>query len=338
MTGRIIPTARTGTTMTKTPADLSGWDVHTHLVPDGLIDAARKARFDMAVGNGKLQVCGHGVPLTPISDAGKLIERIQTDRLDGAVVSIPPPLFRPDLATGHARDYSVFVNDALRTVCAPQSAKLRPLAYLPIENPSLCLELAKDLNDAWVGVVIGTELGGLLYSSNLYEPVWQLLAERQLAVFLHPGSSPDERLKQFYLSNLLGNPHETTIAAAHLIFSGVLQRHPDLNFILAHGGGTIGALTGRWQQGSDTDRPGIEPLSLSPRDAVKRFYVDSLVHAPGYLDHLIGLLGAERILLGSDWPFPMGAASADHDIGHLSDELKHAIRKTNAEKAFHNRL
>ena len=95
---------------------------------------------------------------------------------------------------------------------------------------------------------------------------------------------------------------------------------------------------GRWQLGVETRRPGIAPLALEPRDAVRRFYVDSLVHSPAWLAAIIEIIGADRVLLGSDWPFPMGAASADHDLGALPSALRLQIRKTNAEQAFGKRL
>src|SRR6266568_9262397 len=107
MTARIIRSDRPGTRMTKTPADLGGWDVHTHLIPPALVAAvADNAVFGMSTTGTELRVCSHGVPLHPISEAGRLVERIATDGLDGAIVSVPPPLFRPDLGTADRRDYA----------------------------------------------------------------------------------------------------------------------------------------------------------------------------------------------------------------------------------------
>jgi aminocarboxymuconate-semialdehyde decarboxylase len=117
-----------------------------------------------------------------------------------------------------------------------------------------------------------------------------------------------------------------------------MQRFPDLNIILAHGGGCVAALCGRWQRGVTTNRPGIPALELSPIEAVRRFYVDSLVHSAAFLDTIIKTIGENRVLLGSDWPFPMGAPNADHDLGHLDAVLRRRIRKTNAEEAFGARL
>jgi aminocarboxymuconate-semialdehyde decarboxylase len=324
--------------MTKTPADLGGWDVHSHLIPDGVIKAADTGAYGMAHDEGKLQVCGHGVPLTRISKTAKLLDRIAADGLDGAVVSVPPPLFRPDLDQTARGDYAGFVNDALLDAVQIAPRTLRPFAYLPAEDPELSARIAAGLDSAWAGCVIGTDLAGLLYSDPRYDALWQTLSDNKLPVFLHPGSSPDKRLTAFYLTNLLGNPYETALAAAHLVFGGVFDRHPALGVILAHGGGCAAALAGRWQRGADTDRPGVEKRTLPPGAALKKFHYDSLVHAPAYLDYLIETVGVDRIVLGSDWPFPMGSDDAARDIGQLPAEIQLTIRKTNAERLFSTRL
>lgn len=317
---------------------IGGWDVHTHLIPRSVGKAAEHGRFGMRIDSATLRICGHGVPLNPIGDRSKLIDRVQGDGLDGAVVSVPPPLFRPDLGATERRDYANLVNDGLLDACAHASGVLRPLAYLPGESPALATDIAGTLDSAWAGVVMGTQLGSLSYASPDFDPLWETLGRRKLALFVHPGSTPDARLDPFYLTNLLGNPVETTIAAANLVFAGVMHRFPSLNVILAHGGGCVAALCGRWQRGVTTRRPGIPELNLDPLRDVRRFYVDSLVHSAAYLAAISEIVGRDRILLGSDWPFPMGAPSAGHDIGHLDAELQRQFRKTNAETAFGSRL
>lgn len=319
-------------------AALGGWDVHTHVIPPAVIAAAEKGLFGMKAAPTTLHICSHGVPLHPLTKIDALVERVKSDGLDGAVVSVPPPLFRPDLSSTDRASYSQLVNDSLLAACHMHAPLLRPFAYLPMEEPELAAKIAAGLDGQWAGAVAGTELGPLSYASERYDVLWQTLSDKKLPLFIHPGSSPDPRLDPFYLSNLLGNPVETTIAAANLIFAGVMHRFPSLKVILAHGGGCVAALCGRWQQGATTKRPGIPPLALEPRDAIRRFFVDSLVHSSAYLAAVIEIIGDDRILLGSDWPFPMGAASADHDLGHLSHTQKIKIRKTNAEHVFGARL
>jgi aminocarboxymuconate-semialdehyde decarboxylase len=317
---------------------LGGWDVHAHLIPPAVIAAGEQGRFGMRAEPKTLHICAHGVPLHPLSDINMLLDRIGRDGLDGAMVSVPPPLFRPDLDPANQAAYTQLVNESLLAACRAHHPRLRPFAYLPIENPELAAKTASRLGSEWAGAVAGTELGALSYASEHYDPLWRTLSDANLPLFMHPGSSPDRRLDPFYLGNLLGNPIETTIAAANLIFAGVMHRFPGLKVILAHGGGCVAALCGRWQQGAASNRPGIPKLDLQPRDAVRKFYVDSLVHSPTVLRAIIDIIGDDRVLLGSDWPFPMGAASADHDLGALDIGLRSKIRKTNAETAFGARL
>lgn len=309
-----------------------------HIIPPGVVAAGESGRYGMKIGPASLKICGHGVPLHPISEVAKLLDRIQTDHLDGAVVSVPPPLFRVDLSNAERRDYTALVNDCLLSTCQAAHKSLRPFAYLPAEDPELSVEIAGSLDRQWAGAVMGTELGALSYASPRFDPLWQVLSDLELPLFIHPGATPDTRLEPFYMTNLVGNPFETTIAAANLIFAGVMYRFPELKVILAHGGGCIAALCGRWQRGVVTRRPGIPELQLTPVDAVRRFYVDSLVHSTPFLESLIRLVGEDKVLLGSDWPFPMGAPHADNDIGTLAPALRWRIRKTNAEEAFGFRL
>jgi aminocarboxymuconate-semialdehyde decarboxylase len=247
-------------------------------------------------------------------------------------------LFRPDLSASQRRDYVDLANASLLEACRAHARALRPYAYLPAEAPELAATIASSLDQAWAGVVMGTELGDITYSSPRFDALWQTLGERQLPLFIHPGSSPDARLDPFYLSNLLGNPIETTIAASHLIFGRVLERYPKLTVVLAHGGGCIAALCGRWQRGVETRRPGIPDLTSPPVEAVRRFYVDSIVHSASALAALAAVVGDDRILVGSDWPFPMGNPSANHGLDHLDSATRHRIRKLNAEAAFGARL
>jgi aminocarboxymuconate-semialdehyde decarboxylase len=321
-----------------TRSALGGWDVHTHIIPPAVIAAGENGLYGMRADPTMLHICAHGIPLHPLSKIDALVERVESDGLDGAVVSVPPPLFRPDLNPTDRASYTQLVNDSLLSACRAHQPLLRPFAYLPVENPELAANVVSRLDHNWAGAVAGTELGVLSYASGRYDALWQTLSDAKLPLFIHPGSSPDKRLDPFYLSNLLGNPVETTIAAANLIFAGVMHRFPDLKVILAHGGGCVAALCGRWQQGAITNRSGIPKLALQPLDAVRMFYVDSLVHSPAYLTAIIDIIGADRILLGSDWPFPMGASSANHDLTHLDIALKTKIRKTNAEHVFGPRL
>lgn len=315
-----------------------GWDVHTHLIPAALLTEETAERFGMDVRGERLRVRETTVPLGSITDHAALVRWIQRNQLEGAVVSPPPPLFRPDLAGGERRAWVALVNETLADACQSSSGCLTPLAYLPAEEPTLATKLVAELDDRWAGVTLGTDLAGRTYADPAYEPLFASLAERRLPAFVHPGHAPDPRLRSFYLTNLLGNAYETTLAAAHLVLGGVLDRHPTLQVILAHGGGAVAMLAGRWQRGHDTARPGLGKLEQQPLEAVRRLYVDTLVHSPAALDLLVAVLGREHLLLGTDWPFPMGADTAKAAMAGLSPELRHLARTDSPRRVFGERI
>jgi aminocarboxymuconate-semialdehyde decarboxylase len=115
-----------------------------------------------------------------------------------------------------------------------------------------------------------------------------------------------DRLSSYYLGNLIGNPLDTTIAAACLVFSGVLERHSSLKICLAHGGGFVPYQAGRFVHGWHVRAEPKSKLGKPPTDSLKRFYFDTIVHSKAVLEFLIGNAGADRVLLGSDYPFDMG--------------------------------
>src|SRR5512135_492295 len=144
---------------------LGGWDVHTHIVPPAVVTAGERGVFGMRALPGTLTICAHGVPLHPLSEVNKLADRIKSDHLDGAIVSVPPPLFRPDLDANDCRDYAQLVNDGLYEACRYHDRTLRPLAYLPVEAPEVAASIAESLDARWAGVVMGTETGVISYAS-----------------------------------------------------------------------------------------------------------------------------------------------------------------------------
>jgi aminocarboxymuconate-semialdehyde decarboxylase len=308
-----------------------------HLVPPGVVAAAAAGRFGMAVDGTTLRVGAAHVPVGRITDVAALLSRLDDDGLEGSFVAVPPPLFRADGSEDDRRAWADLLNAALAEVVASAPDRLRGLAFVPAEDPALATRLVQELDGAWAGVTLGTELGERRFHEPAFDGLWEALTTRDLPVLLHPGSPQDRRLDDFYLSNLLGYPLETTIAAAHLVLGGVLERHPALKVILSHGGGAVAALVGRWSRGMATQRPGVPQLPADPLTYVRRFFVDTVTHSPAYLEFLITALGIDQILLGSDWPFPMGTASAAEGLGAMSESERTAVTVTNVVRVFGDR-
>ncbi len=175
------------------------------------------------------------------------------------------------------------------------------LGTVPLERPELLPELARD--GRLSGVEVAASVDGDYLGADRFRPFWAAAEESGLLVFVHPTTMGlgIEALQAHYLWNTVGNPTETTITAAQLVMQGVMDDHPNLKVVLAHGGGGITALRGRLQHAQTFKPPGRDVLA-----AIGRFYFDTVVFDPGVLRALVDFAGPERVLLGSDYPFDMG--------------------------------
>jgi aminocarboxymuconate-semialdehyde decarboxylase len=199
-------------------------------------------------------------------------------------------------------------NDAASAAHQAYPTRLVGFCTLPMLYPEQALD---ELNRASKlpgirGVYMGTNINSKDLDDPLFEPIWARVEELGLPVFLHPLQTiGGERLHPYYLSNLLGNPIDGTIAACHLIFGGVLDRHPKLVIGMPHGGGPLPILIGRIDHGWRV-RPECKHLSKAPSTYLDRFYYDTIVHSKPIMEFVIKEVGAERIMIGSDYCFDMG--------------------------------
>lgn len=264
-----------------------------------------------------------------------LLDFLDDNGLDRAVISIPPPFFRQDLDADASARWVRSVNDGLAKV-ADAHEELLPLAYLPLEHPELAIAEQRRLREegGWVGYCASAGGRSVSLADEALAPLWRALDDDAALLLLHPGTSPDGRLEEFYLHNLLGNPVETAVAAAQLVFGDVLPTHPRMRVLLVHCGGCVPDLVPRWDHGVATDRPGLKPLTEPPSTAVRRFFVDCLVHDPGAVDRAIEVFGEDKIVLGSDWPFPMGTEDPASLIAHRGPAFVDRAATTNARTAL----
>jgi len=176
------------------------------------------------------------------------------------------------------------------------------LGTVDLERPEQLVELMRD--GRLRGVEIPAVPGGAYLGDARLRDFWAAAEETGAPVFVHPSSRGFalEVMEEHYMWNTLGNPLETTVSAAHMVASGVFDEHPGLRVLLAHGGGVLPALRGRLAHEQT-----IHPPGRDVRAAIRRFYVDTVVHDEGVLRGLVEFFGAERVLLGSDYPFDMGA-------------------------------
>ncbi len=194
-------------------------------------------------------------------------------------------------------------NEGLAAMVGPRVAAL---GTVDLERPDERVELMGD--GRLSGVEIAASVDGDYLGHDRFEGFWAAAEQTRALVFVHPTTRGFgiEALNDYYLWNTAGNPLETTITAAHLVLAGVLERHPDLRVLLAHAGGAILALRGRLRHSHTFQPDARSRLQESPLDSIRRFYLDTVTHDPTLLRAAVDFAGAERVLLGSDYPFDMG--------------------------------
>ncbi len=186
--------------------------------------------------------------------------------------------------------------------------RLLVFATLPMQFPDLAnAELDRVVKLPGVrGVYMGTNVAQRDLDDPLFEPIFAHIEQLGLPVFLHPNNVfGGDRLKDHYLGNFIGNPVDGTIAAAHLIFGGVLDRHPNLTVCLSHSGGALPVLIGRWDHGWRV-RKEVKDLPQAPSKYLRRFMYDSIAHSKDVMEFVIKQVGVDRIMVGSDYCFDMG--------------------------------
>jgi aminocarboxymuconate-semialdehyde decarboxylase len=200
------------------------------------------------------------------------------------------------------------VNDAIAEAVRTHRDRLVGLATLPLQAAEAAVaEVSRAVRELGLrGVYLGTNVRGVDLDEAGFTPVFARIAELGVPVFLHPlNVLGGGRVGAYYLHNLLGNPFDTAVAAARLVYGGVLDRFPTLRVCLPHAGGAFPYLLGRIDHGYRV-RAECRHLPRPPSAYLDRFFFDTISHSPGALRFLIGLVGADRVMLGSDYCFDMG--------------------------------
>ena len=213
-------------------------------------------------------------------------------------------------------------NDAASAAHRKHPARFFGLAMLPMQDPALAL---KELERAaklpgMRGLYLATNVNNVELDDERFWGIYGKCEELGWTIFLHPVDTVgQDRTKKYYLKNLCGNPYDTGIAAAHLIFGGVLDRFPKLEFNLPHAGGTMPGLIGRWDHGAKV-RPELKHMKRPPSEYLRRFTYDTIGHSDQINANLVRMVGADRVTLGSDYCFDMGLEDPLATIRRLSLE------------------
>jgi len=242
-------------------------------------------------------------------DLARRLHDMDAMGVDVQVLSATPQtyLYNQDASLGTTT--AAIQNDQIAKLVKQNPQRFMGIATLPMQAPE---KAADELKRAM------TKLGlrGTMFASNImgknlddpsFEPVWATAEELGAFIFIHPNNvAGADRMKSYYLNNLIGNPLDTTIGAACLYFGGVLDRHPKLTIALAHGGGFTPYQAARWEHGWHVRPEPKKNIAKQPVDIAKRFYYDTILHSAPVLEFMIERVGADHVMLGSDYPFKMG--------------------------------
>jgi len=261
--------------------------------------------------------------------------------IDMQVLSINPFWYRKDIDT--ARAICRVNNEKLAELCAQKPDRFAAFASLPLQSPELAVQQLEEAVKKFGlrGAAIGGSFNGEDFSNARFHPIWAKAEELGAVLFIHPQSTP-ELAKRFagngWLSNVIGNPLDTTIALNKLIFEGTLDKFPGLKVLAAHGGGYFGSYAPRSDRGCFVSPTNCNPdivLKKHPSEYLRQIYVDSLVLTGEALRHLVAEAGASQVVIGTDHPIPWEERPVDLVMNApLTTEQKDAILGLNAAKLF----
>ncbi|HVG78248.1 MAG TPA: amidohydrolase family protein [Patescibacteria group bacterium] len=293
-------------------------DIHAHYFPETflrIIDEVGErfgARIDRTTNPaGPVLVLGHTrtAALDPSYwDLDRRVKAMDRQRVDVHALSLTAPMvYFADSQVGSRLARAV--NDAMNEAHTAYPLRFVGLATLPMQDPTAAvteLDRVRELRGIR-GIYLGTNVNGRELSDPAYFPIYERCQAAKLPILLHPlNVIGANRLGNYYLNNFLGNPFDTAVAASYLVFGGVMDRFPKLEVCLPHAGGALPYLVGRLTHGQRM-RPETKGVARRPFETyLKRFTYDTISHSPPLLRFLIDLVGAERVMLGSDYCFDMG--------------------------------
>ncbi len=274
-----------------------------------------------------------------MTDPADRLRVLDAQGIDMQVVAPAPNQSYYEAPKEHAPKVSRMVNEGVAAFVAHAPKRFAGLGTIPLQDPPTALAEFEHVmkNLGFKGVQLLTNVNGGELSNPEFEPVWAKAVELDAIVMIHPmGFTEPRRLSEFYFTNTIGNPLDTCLAIHHLIFSGVMERHPKLKIYAIHGGGYAGAYSGRMDHAWGARRDANAGLPKPPTSYLRKMYFDTTVFTPHQLEYLVRTFGADHIVLGTDYAYDMAEYfPIDHVAGtSLSDGEKAAVAGGTALKLF----
>jgi aminocarboxymuconate-semialdehyde decarboxylase len=296
-------------------------DIHTHIIPEHLPRWAEKFGY-----GGFIHLDHYKPGCARMMKDDKFFREVQANcwepdvriqecdhhHVDVQVLSTIPVMFSYWAQPRDALSVSMFLNDHIAGVVERYPDRFIGLGTVPLQSPDLAIpEMERCVRQLGLaGVEIGSHVNDWNLSDDTLFGFFQAAQDLGVALFIHPWDMMGtERMQKYWLPWLVGMPAETSLAICSMIFGGIFERLPNLRVAFAHGGGSFPSTIGRIEHGFKV-RPDLCAVdnNVNPREYIGRFYIDSLVHDREALDYIVKLLGANSIVLGTDYPFPLGEA------------------------------
>ena len=320
-------------------------DVHTHMFTAKWLELLKreggiysiKTRPDgqQEIFRGETPVV---IPQRGHFDYDMRIRHMDAAGIDISIVSLTCPNVywgKEDVSCQAARES----NDSMAQAQATYPDRIRWFTSLPWEYPQRALEeLGRTCGNGAVGVMVLANIAGRSLTDPLFEPIWAEIDRRRLPVLVHPTDPPGVDMMdmtKFDLSWSVGFMFDTTLAITRMIFEGFFDRYPNLNIIASHGGGTLPYLVGRFEKGDEVEIPSRRRMQRKPTDYLRHIYYDCITYNLNALQYLISVVGAERVMFGTDWPHQVhDTKGAFANTAQLQEGQTRAVRSENAQRTF----
>ncbi len=314
-------------------------DTHTHIIPKHIPDFTKKFGYGNFIQlqhhtQGKAWMMQGEKRFREIEencwDANVRIKQMKEHGIDQQVICTIPVMFSYDAKPEHGLEISEFLNNDIAETIKQHPHQFIGLATVPMQDPNLAIqELKRAMSIGFRGVQIGSNVNNVNLGDEQFDGFWKAAEELNAAILVHPWQMMgQEHMTKYWLPWLVGMPAEISRAICSMIFSGVFEKHPRLKVCFAHGGGSFLPTISRIEHGWEC-RPDLVAIDneFNPKKYLGKFWVDSHVCDHKMLQYIIDLVGADKVMQGSDYPFPLGEAIPGELVREapLSDETKKII-------------